>query len=176
MSGFPLPIPVIETENLILRGPRESDFEAFAEFGASDRAQFVGGPYPRIRSWGGFLATYGHWALRGYGMWMLEDRASGKTAGRVGMIFNDGWDEPELGWHVFNGFEGKGYAYEAALAARTHAARHQNLPRPISYIRPDNTRSIALAERLGAKLEREITFFDKPCHVYRHPLPEEAAA
>ena len=35
MSGFPLPIPVIETEHLILRGPRESDFEAFAEFGAS---------------------------------------------------------------------------------------------------------------------------------------------
>lgn len=168
-----LDIPVVETERLVLRGPRESDFDALAAFGASDRARFVGGPYPRFRSWGGFLATYGHWALRGYGMWIAEDRDSGAPAGRIGFIYNDGWDEPELGWHVFDGFEGRGLAHEAALAARRYGAAHFGLDGVISYIDPENRRSIALAERLGARREREGTLLDTPVHVYRHP--KEAA-
>lgn len=167
-------IPVVETDRLILRAPREDDFEAFAAFGASARAKWVGGPYPRIRSWGGFLATFGHWALRGYGMWMLEHRETGRTAGRVGMIYNDGWDEPELGWHIFDGFEGQGIAFEASQAARSYAATHQNLNGVISYIDPANTRSITLAGQLGASFEREGTVLGNHCHVYRHP--QEAAA
>ncbi|PIE14160.1 MAG: GNAT family N-acetyltransferase [Rhodobacterales bacterium] len=167
-----LDIPVLETERLILRGPREEDFEAFAAFGASERSKFVGGPYPRIRSWGGFLATYGHWALRGYGMWMVEDRQSCQTAGRIGMIYNDGWDEPELGWHIYDGFEGKGLAFEGAQAARRYAATHQGLNGVISYIEPANTRSLALARRLGATFEREGHVVGHPCHIYRHPKAE----
>ena len=66
------------------------------------------------------------------------------------MIFNDGWDEPELGWHIYDGFEGKGYAYQATIAARRYSARHFGLDRVISYIDPENTRSVALAERLDA--------------------------
>ncbi|NDW45267.1 GNAT family N-acetyltransferase [Ruegeria sp. PrR005] len=170
-----LSIPVIETENLILRGPRESDFEAFAAFGASERSRFVGGPFPRFRSWGGFLATYGHWALRGYGMWMVEERATGATAGRIGFIFNDGWDEPELGWHIFDGFEGKGYAYQAAHAARAHGAQHFGLDGVISYIDPANTRSLRLAERLGAQYERDGEVAGHPCQVWRHPQQGTAA-
>ncbi|MCX7566731.1 GNAT family N-acetyltransferase [Sulfitobacter sp. F26169L] len=162
-------VPVITTDRLILRGPRESDFEAFAAFGASERSKWVGGPYPRIRNWGGFLATYGHWAMRGFGMWMLEHRETGGTAGRVGMIFNDGWDEPELGWSVFEGFEGQGIAFEAASAARRYAAQHQNLDGVISYINPENTRSIALAERLGAHHERDSELLGNTTRIYRHP-------
>lgn len=172
-AAMPLPIPVIPTDRLILRGPQETDFEAFAAFAGSDRAKFVGGPYPRSRGWGGFLATYGHWALRGYGMWMVQDRASGGTAGRVGMIFNDGWDEPELGWHIYDGFEGQGIAFEAAQAARTYGAKHFDLDGVISYIDPANTRSVALADRLGARYERDGAVHGHPCHIYRHPKTEE---
>lgn len=173
MTASTLHIPTVETERLILRGPREQDFEAFAAFGASDRAKWVGGPYSRIRSWGGFLATYGHWAVRGFGMWMLEHRTTGETAGRVGMILNDGWEEPELGWHIFGDFEGQSLGFEAAQAARSYAAKNQNLNGVISYIAPDNVRSIALARRLGAHFEREGSLLGNACHIYRHP--KEAA-
>lgn len=173
MTAMALSIPVVETDRLVLRAPHESDFEAFAAFGASDRAKWVGGPYPRPRSWGGFLAAFGHWALRGHGLWMVEHRDTGKAAGRVGVIFNDGWEEPELSWHIFDGFEGQGVAFEAAQAARSYAAQHQNLDGVISYIDPANTRSIALARRLGAKFERVGTLMDHDVHVYRHP--KEAA-
>ncbi|QFT94794.1 hypothetical protein FIU86_18225 [Roseovarius sp. THAF9] len=162
-------IPVLQTEDLILRGYDETDFEAFAAFGTSDRASFVGGPHTRWDSWRAFMAAIGHWALRGYGMWMIEHRESRVIAGRVGMILNDGWDEPELGWHIYDGFEGKGYAYQAALAAREHAARYFGLDGVISYIDATNARSIRLADRLGAQHERDGTLLGKPCQVWRHP-------
>lgn len=164
-----LDVPIIETDRLILRGPKEQDFEAFAAFGASERAKWVGGLYPRHRAWGGFLNLFGHWALRGYGWWMLEDKSGGAVAGRVGIAMHDGWDEPELGWHLFGGFEGKGLAFEAAKAARQHAARHQGLDGVISYVNPGNTRSVKLAERLDATYERDAELLGGLACVYRHP-------
>ncbi|NYS26140.1 GNAT family N-acetyltransferase [Rhodobacteraceae bacterium 2376] len=169
MSATALPIPVLETGRLILRGPEERDFEAFASFGASERARWVGGPYPRFRSWGAFLGAFGHWALRGFGMWMLECRITGTTAGRIGMIAHDGWAEPELGWHIYEGFEGRGLAFEGAQAARDFAGRHQGLDRVISYIDPANTRSARLAERLGARPESDGTLLGQPVTIWRHP-------
>lgn len=161
--------PTIDTDDLILRGYAEPDFEAFAAFAASDRSKFVGGPQTRWESWRSFMAGIGHWMLRGYGMWMVEHRSSGQVAGRVGMINNDGWDEPELGWHIYDGFEGRGYAHQACLAARTYACENFGLDAVISYIDPINTRSLALAKRLGAVFEREGELLAKPCHIYRHP-------
>ncbi len=169
-----LTIPTIETDRLTLRGPAESDFEAFAAFGASERAKWVGGPYPRARSWGGFPGMFGHWALRGYGFWMLETKSGGDIAGRVGFACHDGWDEPELGWHIFDGFEGKGYAFEAATAARAYAAQHLGLNGVISYIAKANTRSRTLAERLGATFERDGELLGQPCQIFRHPKQEVA--
>jgi RimJ/RimL family protein N-acetyltransferase len=167
-------IPTIETDRLTLRGPRESDFEAFAAFGASERAKWVGGPYSRARSWGGFLGMFGHWALRGYGFWMLETKSGSDIAGRVGFTCHDGWDEPELGWHIFDGFEGKGYAFEAVNAARAYAAQRLGLNGVISYIAKDNTRSRSLAERLGATFERDGELLGQPCQIFRHPKQEVA--
>lgn len=161
--------PTIETQDLILRGYREEDFDAFAAFGASERSQFVGGPQDRWSSWRSFMAGIGHWTLRGYGMWMVEHRETGRVAGRVGVIFNDGWDEPELGWHIYDGFEGKSYAFQACVAARSYSARHFDLDGAISYISAENTRSITLAERLGAGFERDGEVLGKPCQIWRHP-------
>ncbi len=176
MSAFALSIPVIETEQLILRGPEARDFEPYADFGASERSRFVGGPFSRMDAWRSFLAGLGHWALRGFGMWMVEHRATGATAGRIGMIEHDGWPEPELGWHIYDGYEGQGLAREGALAARAHAARHQGLDRVISQIAPDNTRSLALARRLGATFERDGTLLDAPVQIWRHPSALKGAA
>ncbi|HHB80155.1 MAG TPA: hypothetical protein ENK83_00170 [Aliiroseovarius sp.] len=43
----------------------------------------------------------------------------------------------------------------------------------ISMILHGNTRSVALAERLGARLERDFEHERfGPCHICRHPSPE----
>ena len=161
--------PTVDTADLILRGYREADFEAFFAFGQSDRARFFGGPHTRWDSWRAFMAGIGHWALRGYGMWMVEHRATGAVVGRVAMIYNDGWDEPELGYHIYDGFEGHGLAHQACVAARAYAARHFGLDGVISYVDGCNIRSIRLVHRLGAHFERESTPLGHRCRIYRHP-------
>jgi RimJ/RimL family protein N-acetyltransferase len=173
---FPDNVPVIETEDLILRGYKQEDFEPFVTFCASERSRFAGGPLERPLAWRAFMGAIGHWVFRGYGMWVLEHRATGQVAGRVGILMNDGWDEPELGWHIYDGFESKGLAYQASVACRDHAARHMGLDGVISYIDPANARSVRLAERLGAAFERDGEVNGQPCQVWRHPRIAEAGA
>lgn len=169
--AMPLPIPVLETERLILREPREADFPAMLTFNDSPRASFVGGGRDRQWVWRGLLANIGHWALRGYGLFSVDTK-HGEFIGRIGMIYHDGWDEPELGWHLFDGYEGQGYAVEAARAARAdYHARISPKP-PISYIDPENPRSEALARSLGATPDREAEVFGKLIRIWRHPAPE----
>lgn len=166
------PIPVIETERLILREPRMSDLDVMIRFGASERSHYVGGPHQDWQVLEKIAAHIGYWALRGYGVWTVETKA-GDVAGRIGIVHHLDWSEPELGWTVFDGFEGQGLAYEGAMAARHHAARAFGLGPLISHIHPENTRSRRLAERMGATIEREITLRGEPCLIYRHP--KEAA-
>jgi RimJ/RimL family protein N-acetyltransferase len=163
-------IPTLTTERLILRAPCEADVPAIYAFGAGSRSAFLGGPLDRFTLWRGFLANIGLWALRGYGFYSVDTRA-GEFVGRVGVIRHEGWPEAELAWHLFDGFEGRGFAFEAAQAAQ--ADYHARIsPAPlISMIDPGNTRSQALARRLGARLERTDAGDGKPVEIHRHTPP-----
>lgn len=166
-------IPVIETERLRLRGPKADDFAYVAEFYAdAARSSGFGGPQNRNEAWRWFASNLGHWALRGFGFWMV-DTLAGETVGMVGLWAPEGWPEPELGYVMFANGEGKGYAFEAAMAARAHAFGHMGFTTLSSNIFPGNARSVALAERMGAWKEGE---YDNVSHgtemVYRHPGPE----
>lgn len=167
-------IPGLETPRLTLREPREADFPAMLAFAKSPRAEFVGGAVGRKWIWRGLLANIGHWALRGYGFYSVETRA-GEFVGRIGVIFHDQWPEPELAWSLFDGFEGNGYATEAATAAK--ADYHARIsPKPlISMIDVENARSEALALRLGATREKTEVDPEGDYHIYRHPGPEVCA-
>ena len=175
MMAMPLPIPVLETERLVLRGPQIEDLKPMVAFFETERSQYVGGPRDAMGTWQSMVARIGHWSLNGYGLWHIVEKSSGAFLGWTGMIFAPAWNEPELGWTLLEGAEGKGYAFEAATAARAYAARHQNQNGVISYIAPANTRSQALAERLGARFERDGELMGKPCQVWRHPVLEGAA-
>lgn len=172
----PAQSPVIETERLILRAPHESDYPAFRAYRRSDRATRLVPVETEGLIWTLFAAYLGHWQLRGYGRFMILDRTSGATIGHAGPIFPEGWQEPELTWTIFDpAFEGRGLAFEAALAARAHLYRDLGWTTVVSNIAPGNDRSITLAERLGAVLERTDPGEVAPFHIYRHPGPEARA-
>lgn len=158
----------ITTDRLLLRAPRESDYADCAAFMRSPRSEFVGGPMQDdFEIWRSFLSGIGHWSLRGYGMFMVE--SAGRCVGRVGVIYHAMWEEPELGWHIFEGYEGQGYATEAAAGARAWAAQVHGLGPLVSYVAPANTKSVAVAQRLGCTLEKEGTLLGRPCQIWRHP-------
>lgn len=164
-------IPTLRTERLILRAPRGADAAAHAAFYATERAIFVGGPLEAEIAWRALAAEAGHWLLRGYGRWIVEDAASGETLGLVGPWFPEGWPEPEIGWTLFAG-EGAGVAFEAAEAARAHVYGTLGWTTAISLIDPLNARSLALAGRLGATFDGlfDHVRFGRMA-VYRHPDP-----
>lgn len=171
------PIPTLTTERLTLRAPVLADVEPYAAFYATDRAQFVGGPMTREQVWRGVAAEIGHWSLRGYGRWSVEETQSGLFCGLIGLWFPDGWPEPEIGWDLVGAAEGRGIAYEAAMASRDYAYQRLGWTTAISLVADGNTRSMALARRMGA-VEVEPFTHERygAMRTFRHPGPAERSA
>lgn len=169
-------IPVIETERLILRGIGPEDAEACIAFMISSRAEYIGRKKDRREAWRTVATLIGHWTLRGYGPWAVADRGDNRILGVIGPWCPEGWPEAEMSWSVFAEAEGRGIAREAALAARDHAYRELGWKTAVSYIDPENARSIRLAQTLGAVLDPDAPhpdFDGDACVIYRHPAPEE---
>lgn len=55
-------------------------------------------------SWRQLALWRGHWDLRGFGMWALEERASRAFVGRVGLHYPEGWPDREVGWTLARTF------------------------------------------------------------------------
>ena len=164
--------PVIVTERVRLRPLRAEDFVPYAAFLASPRSVHMDGPHDIDTAWNWFCNDTAHWNLFGYGALMIE--VDGKLAGQVSVTHGVQFPEPELGWFLFDSYEGKGFATEAATALRNHVYRNAGLRQLVSYCGSDNAASIAVAERLGAIYDPDAP---RPngddCRVYRHP-PREA--
>ena len=90
------------------------------------------------------------WALRGYGMFSVIERESGRWLGRVGPNQPEGWPGPEVGWSLVRDAWGRGYAPEAAAASIDWAFDVLGWTEVVHVIAPDNTASVAVATRLGS--------------------------
>ena len=170
-------VPVLTTGRLILRAPRVEDAALYLAIATGPRGVGLGGPMSLDEAWYAFAAMAGGWMLHGHGGWTIEHRNTGATLGYVILGLEPGDEDPELGYLIDEAQEGRGYATEAALAARDYAFGALGMTRLVSYILKGNERSVALAERLGATLEGEITYDGDtvPSLVYRHPPPGEIA-
>lgn len=170
-------IPVLHTQRLTLRAPAQQDFDTFADFFMSERAKFVGGPATREQSWRMLATELGHWPLRGYGRWSVTETATDAFVGTVGPWNPEGWPEPEIGWDLMNGHEGKGYATEAARAALDYVYGTLGWTTAISLVAPANDGSRNVARRLGA---RHDGMFEHERHgtleIWRHLSPEDLRA
>lgn len=162
--------PVLNTDRLKLRAYTADDFQAFAALYASQRSNFADGPVPRATAWAWFAAGIGRWPLVGYGSWAVERKSDGVCVGVVSLnhpISKD--NERELGWLLWDGFEGFGYAVEAAAEAKRFAFTELEFSTLVSYIDRDNDQSIRLAEKLGATLDPAATALaDERTLVFRH--------
>ncbi|MEM6596308.1 MAG: GNAT family N-acetyltransferase [Pseudomonadota bacterium] len=170
--------PTLETERLILRGPKPSDADAFVAAYAEERMKFAGGPKGAREAWNFFGLEIGHWVMRGYGMFVVTLKTDDTPLGIVGHWHPNTWPETEVGWVLFSdALEGAGYVTEAARACVDHAWHVLKWDSVVSYIDPQNARSIGVAERLGAAVDPDAVQPkpEMPCLVYRHPKPEGLA-
>jgi RimJ/RimL family protein N-acetyltransferase len=143
----------IDTDRLILRPPALQDLEAWVAFmGDEDSARYIGGVQPRSFVWRGMMAMAGSWALHGFAMFSVIEKATGRWIGRLGPWRPDGWPGNEVGWGLVRDVWGRGYATEGATAAIDWAFDHLGWTEVIHCIDPANTPSQKVAQRLGSAL------------------------
>jgi RimJ/RimL family protein N-acetyltransferase len=158
----------LETERLRLRMFRDEDIDAYAAICADPDVMryLTGEPMTRFEAWRHMAMLVGHWTLRGYGMWAVEEKATGNVVGRIGFNNPEGWPGFELGWILGRSAWGKGYATEGARVALNYAFTEMGRDHVISVIRPGNEASIKVAERLGETLEGECEVLGFPALIY----------
>jgi len=147
--------PTLETPRLILRPPLAEDFEPWAAAEAdAETMRYLGGARNRFLAWRGFMTTAGSWAINGYSMFCVIEKASGRWVGRLGPWKPEGWPGTEVGWAIVRDAWGRGYATEGASAAMDWAVDHLGWSEIVHSIDPDNVASQAVARRLGSSILR----------------------
>lgn len=168
-------VPVLETERLRLRAHTLNDFEGSAEMWGDERVtRYIGGkPSPREDSWRRFVSFPGHWALLGYGYWLIEEKATSAYVGDGGFgnfkrdLGHYVFDAPEQGWALNPGMHGKGYATEAADAMIRWAEQRFGRSDFVCMIAPENTPSLRVAEKLGYREFARTDYKGAPSVLFR---------
>lgn len=153
----------IETERLILRRFREEDFDALFEinrnpdtFRYSER-----GPMRSEEAWSRLLRNIGHWDVKGYGLFAVEEKRTGRLVGEAGLAdfhrnLGPSFDgDPEASWTIAPAAQRQGYATEAIRAALAWAQETILLSRSVCLIHVQNEPSLQVANKVG------FQFFDR---------------
>ncbi len=151
-------IPTLRSERLELRAFRAEDLDAWSAMEADPEVRRYRGNNPRTRekSWAAMETSLGQWALRGYGMFALEQATDGRFVGSAGVLHPMDWPEPELAYALARPFWGVGLAVEAVRVIRQWAFSRRGFSRLASFILPENVRSIRVAQKLGAVRETTL--------------------
>ena len=168
MKVAPLEAPTLATDRLTLRMLHDSDFEEYYELHKDPEVtRYTTRTHMnRLDAWRHLDIVVGHWHLRGFGMWGMFEKETGRLCGRVGFHQPDGWPDFELGWTLGRAFWGKGYATEGAQRCLRFAFEEMRRDHLISLIDPANVASIKVAERIGETLQGEVTIGDPRMLVY----------
>ena len=164
-------IPTLTTKRLVLRAFVQRDLNEYvAIIGDPEVTKHLGDgkALSRNDAWRQMAMILGHWTLLGYGLWAVEERATGALVGRIGCQQPEGFPGFEIAYTLGRAFWGRGFAREGAAAALSYARDVLGRTSIISVIRPANAGSIRVAQSLGATLDGEIEFFGAPASVYRY--------
>ena len=120
-------------------------------------------------TWRTMATMIGHWHLRGYGPYAVEEISSEKVIGTVGFWYPNDWPSPEIKWALSRQHWGKGFASEATRAVQAIGLEYLKEIALISFIHEENYPSIKLAESVGALFEKKLEFRGAVWNIHRHP-------
>jgi RimJ/RimL family protein N-acetyltransferase len=149
----------LETDRLSMRAFRETDLDDYARICADRQVmRYIGNGLPLSRedSWRSLALILGHWRLRGYGLWAVEEKRTQRLIGRIGLFNPEGWPGLEVGWLLDRARWRQGFATEGGRAVLDFAFSQLGAEQVISVIQPANTASIRVAEKLGERYQRSL--------------------
>ncbi|ULH18308.1 GNAT family N-acetyltransferase (plasmid) [Deinococcus sp. KNUC1210] len=152
--------PTLTTDRLLLRGHQPNDLDACVALWQDPAViQYTTGqPLARQDVWTRLLRHPGHWALFGYGYWLVFEQTTGRFVGELGLArfkrtLLDNQPEfdalPEAGWVLMPWAHGRGYAREAMTAVLKWHDQQRIADRSFCIIQPENVPSLRLADLLG---------------------------
>jgi ribosomal-protein-alanine N-acetyltransferase len=176
-------VPELTTERLLLRRWRPGDRAPFAELN-NDPEVMRHFPAVLTRRSSDELADRieADIARQGWGLWALEERATGRFIGFTGLArpsFEASFmPAVEIGWRLSRTAWEQGFATEAARAAAAFAFGELALDELVSFTAEGNARSRAVMRRLGMR-HADGDDFDHPAvldgDLRRHVLYRLAA-
>ena len=163
-------VPVVETARLRLRGYRADDLGPFVAMWQEPAyyRYLAPAPLPTEEIWKTMLRNAGHWAVLGFGFWVVEERATGRLVGFIGFgnlkreLLPPLGAAPEIGWVLAPAVHGRGYAAEGVTAALAWGEQHFGPGRTVCIIHPDNEPSLRLAARFGYREYARTTYKNEP--------------
>jgi len=168
---FIVPIE-IDTDRLRLRQFKEADWrELHQHYSDVDATRYTyGKSLTEGETWRTMCGMIGHWHVRGYGPYAVEEKSSNRVLGTVGFWYPNDWPSPEIKWALARPHWGKGFASEATRAVQKTGLEYLPEIELISLIHKENIASIRLAESVGAMLEKEVEFRGTQWNMHRHPV------
>jgi RimJ/RimL family protein N-acetyltransferase len=116
------------------------------------------------QTWMRLLSYAGHWALLGFGYWVIEEKETKDFIGEVGFadfkrdIAPAMKDKPELGFALAFRYHGKGYATEAVRAALSWADEHLPHSTSVCLVNPRNAASLRVVKKCGYEVFEESIY------------------
>jgi RimJ/RimL family protein N-acetyltransferase len=171
---FPMNVPRLETERLVLRAHRVEDFPHCAALWSDPVViRYIGGiPLTPEDVWKRLLQYAGHWLLLGFGYWVVEEKVTGNFLGEVGFadlkraIEPPLGNSPEAGWVFASSAHGKGFATEAVQAIHIWGANHFQTPNSSCLIDPENEASLRLAAKMGYREAVKSVYKGQPTVIF----------
>jgi ribosomal-protein-alanine N-acetyltransferase len=162
-------IPEIETGRLRLRAFAPDDLDdLYMVFGDAEVMKYISGGKPRTRDATrvGMLRTIEGWRERGFGLWAVVEKDSGKVIGYCGLIFLDGTTEVEVAYGMAKSSWGKGFATEAARASLKFGFEELKLEKIVAVVNPENISSQRVLEKLRMKYTGNAHHYDADLMYY----------
>jgi RimJ/RimL family protein N-acetyltransferase len=163
-------VPNLTTARLTLRGHRLDDFsDCITLWSDPGVTRYIAArPFTEEEVWTRLLRYVGHWAMMGFGYWMVRETATDRFIGEVGFAEHrrdmtpSVAGTPEIGWVLTPAAHGQGFATEAVRAAIEWGDAHFGGKRTVCLIHPDNAPSLRVAEKVGYREHVRTTYKDAP--------------
>jgi len=156
MAGTPKAAPILETERLRLRPFRIGDLKALhALYGDAENLRYWGtDPSPSLDATRRMLRWHIGYRPAHYVLWAVEDKKSRTLIGMINYHRRDRHERRvDVGWLILPAQQGRGYMTEAGGALLGYLIGQLKVHKVEALIRADNRPSVALAKRLGFRLE-----------------------
>ncbi|TME34463.1 MAG: GNAT family N-acetyltransferase [Chloroflexi bacterium] len=163
-------VPELLTPRLRLRGWREGDVERMAEIYTDPEVMRYLRPLDLEGTRQQLLRFERQWEELGFGIWAVEERASDRLIGRIGLMWHDDWTatphDAEVGWTLERSSWGQGVATEGGAASLGFGFEQRGLERIISIAHRENRASQRVMEKLGLRPEGETAWRGQPVTWY----------